>query len=205
MIGRGIAVAGVTVAAAVIVVLHVAGAGRVDPLAQTVSDYVVLPDGGALLGLAAAGLIAAGFAGAASLNATARRLLLLWGAAVLLVAVFRTNLPGQPPDVSAFVHRWAGALVFALPPVAGAVGARTAGARRVPLLAASVAAAVAAGAFLLAHAPHVLAGADVFGYLGLVERVAYATLLVLLLVFVMPAVRAADRAQRARTVTGGTA
>lgn len=189
MIGRGIAGAGIALAAAVIATLHVAGVGRVDPVAQTVSEYVALPGGAALLGLAAAGLIVAGLAGAVTLNTTARRLLLVWAAAVLLVAVFPTNLPGQPPDVSALVHRWAGALVFALPPVAGAVAARTAGPRRIPLTAASAAAAVAAGAFLLAHAPHVLAGADVFGYLGLVERVAYATLLVLLVAIASPPAR----------------
>ncbi|TCK25015.1 DUF998 domain-containing protein [Pseudonocardia endophytica] len=187
MVGRGVAWVGVAVVAVAVVVLHVVGTGTVDPVTQTISDYVVLQDGAALLGLAAAGLIAAGLAGAVSLSATARRLLLLWAAAVLLVAVFPTNLPGQPADVSALVHRWAGALVFALPPLAGVVGARSAGSRRVPLLAASVAAAVAAGAFLLAHAPHVLAGADVFPWLGLVERVAYVALLALLIVFAAPA------------------
>lgn len=186
MIGRGIAWAGTALAVAVIATVHVTGVGRVDPVAQTVSDYVALPDGAALLGLAAAGLIAAGLAGAVTVGTPARRLLLVWVAAVLLVAVFPTNLPGQPPDVAAFVHRWAGALVFTLPPVAGAVAARTAGPRRVPLLAGSVVAAVAAGAFLLSHVPHVLAGADAFGYLGLVERVAYAALLVLLVVVATP-------------------
>lgn len=205
MIARGIAVAGVVVAAAMIAALHVAGAGRVDPVAQTVSDYVAVPAGAALLGLAAAGLIAAGLAGAVTLNAAARRLLLVWAAAVLLVAVFPTNLPGQPPDLSAFVHRWAGALVFTLPPVAGAVGARTAGERRAPLLAASVAAAVAAGAFLLAHAPHVLAGAAVFAYLGLVERVAYVALLVLLVVVATPAARTAGPIPPAPAVPGRAA
>ena len=189
MIGRGIAWIGVTVAAVVIAVLHVAGAGRVDPAVQPVSDYVAVPGGAALLGLAAVALIAAGFAGAVTLPTPSRRLLLLWAAAVLLVAVFPTNLPGHPPDVSAFVHRWAGALVFALPPVAGAVAARTAGARRLPLLVASIAAAVTAGAFLLAHAPHVLAGAETFPYLGLVERVAYLALLVQLVVVATPPAR----------------
>ncbi len=181
MVERGIAGAGVAVAATAVVTLHLTGAGRVDPMAQTVSDYVGLPEGPALLGLAAAGLIIAGAVAAVRMAGPARRVLTAWTAAVLLVALFPTNLPDQPPDLAAFVHRWAGALVFTLPPIAGVLASRTADpVLRRRLLIGSVVSATAACAFLAAHAPHVLAGAAVFGWLGLIERVAYVALLALM-------------------------
>ena len=188
MIGRGIAWIGVTVAAVVIAVLHVAGAGRVDPVAQTVSDYVAVPDGAALLGLAAAGLIAAGFAGAVTLPTTSRRLL----------------LRGAPPccwsPCSRRTCRATRRRVRVRAPLGGRAGVRAAsGDRRGGGTDGGRPPAPAAGrvdrgrgdgrAFLLAHAPHVLAGADVFPYLGLVERVAYLALLVQLVVVATPAAR----------------
>lgn len=178
--------AGVTVAGAAVAALHVLGAGPVDPVALTVSDYVSVPGGPALLGLAAAGLATAGAAlvravpGAGWPRAVAL-VLAAWCAALVLVAVFPTNAPGSAPDVAAVVHRWAGAAVFALPPVAGLLAARCPYRNRAAL-AWSVAAGVAALAFLLCHAPAVLAGAAPFRWLGAVERGAYLVLLVQVLV-----------------------
>lgn len=190
MVGRGIAAAGIGTAATAVVALHVVGAGRVDPVARTVSDYVAIPGGAALLGLAAAGLIVAALAAAMPLDTPVRRVLLVWCAAVLLVAVFPTNVAGEPADVAAVVHRWAGAVVFGLPPVAGLLASRIAdGVRRARLAAGSAVAAVTACTFLLAHAPHVLAGTGPFVWLGLVERVAYVALLGLLLLLATPGAR----------------
>ncbi|MCU1628039.1 MAG: hypothetical protein JWP64_2988 [Pseudonocardia sp.] len=173
--------------------LHLAGAlaaPRVDPLAFTVSDYVALPGGYALLAVAA---LALGLVGVA-LAATARRaapaaravpvLLLGWSAALLLVGLFPTNPPGVPADLAAGVHRYAGALAFAVLPIAVWLLGRAL--RNRALCGLAVAVGVAAGTFLVAHVPIVLAidiaGSPGFPLLGGVERVLYALVIVLLLV-----------------------
>ncbi|MFC7658477.1 hypothetical protein ACFQV8_21715 [Pseudonocardia benzenivorans] len=63
------------VAAVPVLVLHVVGAGSVNPLAQTVSDYVAAPDGYALLAVSAAALAFAGL--------------------FVAVAAWRSRLPGR--------------------------------------------------------------------------------------------------------------
>ncbi|WP_165438296.1 DUF998 domain-containing protein [Pseudonocardia sediminis] len=169
--------AGVAVAVAAVLLAHVLGAGSLDPVALTVSDYVAVPGGGVLLGLAAAGLATAG---AALVRAVPGRgwpravavLLSAWCVALVLVAVFPTNAPGSAPDLAAAVHRWAGAGVFALPPVAGLLVLRRTGAP-VTAWAPTVAAGAGALVFLLCHAPAVLSGAPPFPLLGVVERVAH--------------------------------
>lgn len=189
----GVVTAGVAVAASAVLALHVLGAGVLDPVALTVSDYVSVSGGRAVLGLAAAGLVAAGAAltraalTRAALTRTPARaaprvgwpravpvLLGAWCLALLLVALFPTHAPDAPADAAAVVHRWAGAFVFALPPVAGLLAASgTPG----PLRSWSIAAGVAALVFLLAHAPAVLAGAPPFPLLGALERLAYLVML----------------------------
>jgi hypothetical protein len=173
--------------------LHLAGAlatPRVDPLAFTVSDYVALPGGYALLAVAALalGLVGVALAAAARRAAPAARavpvLLLGWSAALLLVGLFPTNPPGVPADLAAGVHRYAGALAFAALPLAVWLLGRAL--RNRALRGLAVAVGAAAGAFLVAHVPTVLAidtaGSPGFPLLGGVERVLYALVIVLLLV-----------------------
>ncbi|MEN3299705.1 DUF998 domain-containing protein [Pseudonocardia sp.] len=188
-----VAGAGAAVAVTAAGGLHLAGAlatPRVDPLALTVSDYVALPGGYALLAVAALalGLVGTALAAAARRAAPAARavpvLLLGWSAALLLVGLFPTNPAGVPADLAAGVHRYAGALAFATLPIAVWLLGRAL--RNGALRGLAVTVGVAAGAFLVAHVPIVLAidiaGSPRFPLLGGVERVLYALVIVLLLV-----------------------
>ncbi|MCW0214202.1 MAG: DUF998 domain-containing protein [Pseudonocardia sp.] len=187
-----VVVASAAVAVGSVGALYVAGAlhrPRFDALALTVSDYVVLPHGYALLAVAAVALAAAGVALAAAARRVARTaravpvLLLSWSAALLLVGVFPTNPPGVPADLAAGVHRYAGGWAFAALPIAVWLLGRALDHRALRGLA--VGAGVGAGAFLLAHVPIVLgidiAGSPGFPLLGGVERVLYALVVVVLL------------------------
>ncbi|OUC92434.1 DUF998 domain-containing protein [Streptosporangium minutum] len=178
---RTLAMLGIALAAATFVVLELIGAGRMDFFAQTISDYIALPAGAPLIGIAAAGLVIAGLAAASTMTAVVRRVLLGWCAAVAMLAVFPTSLPDEPVHLSGQIHRWAGALVFILLPVAGALAARSAGARRWDLTIATVAAAIGSATFLLPHVPHILVGMGLPGWLGLAERGALVALAALLL------------------------
>jgi hypothetical protein len=184
---------GAAVAVAAVGTLHLAGAlatPRIDALALTVSDYVALPGGYALLALAALALGGVGVALAVAARRAAPAagavpvLLSSWSAALLLVGLFPTNPPGVPADLAAGVHRYAGAWAFAALPIAVWLLGRALGHRALCGLA--VAVGVAAGVFLLAHVPIVLAidiaGSPGFPLLGGVERVLYALVIVLLLV-----------------------
>ncbi|WP_345416882.1 DUF998 domain-containing protein [Pseudonocardia xishanensis] len=188
---RTVVQAAVGVAVWAIAVLHVAGvAGAVDPLRHTVSDYVVLPGGHLVLGIAAAAMALAGAALATACHrrGTGRLPVLLlgsWAVAMAVAGIFPTNPPGTPADVAAAVHRYAGAWVFAVLPVAVLLIARGpavhAAARR-RLTGLAVAAGASAGVFLLAHVPIVVFGSPAFPLLGGVERVLYGVLAVLLVV-----------------------
>lgn len=178
------------VAAVPVLVLHVVGAGSVNPLAQTVSDYVAAPDGYALLAVSAAALAFAGlFVAVAAWRSrlpgapVLAALTAAWVVGLGLVAAFPTNVAGAPADVSAVVHRWGGALVLGLAPVLALVVARglvARGERPVLLVRLTVATAALDAAFLLGHVPIVMLGSPGFPLLGLVERVLYALVIVLL-------------------------
>jgi hypothetical protein len=178
-----------------VAVLHLSASTTVDPLASTISDYVTVPGGHALLGISAAALAAAGLVLAAALRHSAlpgtgvpAALMVSWSAALLVVAVFPTNAPGTPPDAAAAVHRVAGAWVFAVLPLVGVLvawRARSAADRSGPVSAVawwSGATAVASLAFLLAHIPVVVLGAPGFPLLGAIQRVLVAAVLGTLLV-----------------------
>jgi hypothetical protein len=186
--------AGVTGAALLavlpVLVLHVLGAGAVDPMAQTVSDYVAVPEGYPLLAVSSAALAAAGLfvavaawrtrlPGAPGLAA----LTAVWVIGLGLVAAFPTNVGGAPADISAVVHRWGGALVLGLAPVLAMVVARglvARGTRPVLLVRLTLATAALDAGFLLSHVPIVVLGSPGFPLLGLVERVLYGLVIVLL-------------------------
>ena len=112
--------------------LHLLGSTAVDPVTAPISDYVAVAGGYALIGVSAVALAVAGLVLAAGLGAArlpgARRVgsvLVVWAAALTVVAVFPTNVPGTPVTVTAWVHRLGGAVVFGLLPVIVALVARS--------------------------------------------------------------------------------
>jgi hypothetical protein len=201
--------------------LHVAGSGPVDPLRTVISDYVVVPGGYALLALAAVALAAASLALAAGLLRSGLprpglpACLLVMGALALLVAgAVPTNLPGQPVDVAAMVHRAAGGATFISLPLAGwLIADRAATATgewltRAALLrwSAAVAGSVTVG-FLAAQIPIVIGGSPLFPYVGGAERAACATVMMVLVttarvMWTATAGAVAPRAARVRAPIG---
>lgn len=176
-------------------VLHVTGAGPVDPLRTVISDYVVVPGGYELLALAAAALAAAGVALAVGLRRSGLprpflpAALLVSGAVALLVAgIVPTNLPGQPIGLGAQIHRVGGGWTFFSLPLAGWLIARRAAtttgewrAAAPVLRTCSMVAGIVSSAFLLAQIPIVIPGSPIFPYGGGAERVVCATVMVVLL------------------------
>jgi len=202
-VAGGIAVALVTMG-----FLHVAGAATVDPLDATISDYVNVPGGYVLLALAAFALAAGAVALAAGLApAPPTRLLLSGSTALVLVAVFPTNAPDTPAGVVATIHRVAGGWVFASLPLAGWMVARRArlvdGWRALAprLTGVAGATAVLSAGFLLSHVPIVIGTSPGFPLLGGVERVLYASVMLVLLVTARSVRLAVDDAPNTAGVT----
>jgi hypothetical protein len=174
--------------------LHVAGSGPVDPLRTVISDYVMVPGGYALLALAAVALAAASLALAAGLLRSGLPrpglpvTLLVAGALALLVAgAVPTNLPGQPVDIAAMVHRTAGGATFISLPLAGWLIARRAATGTGEWRAGAgflrwsgAAAAFVTVGFLVMQIPIVIGGSPLLPYVGGAERVACATVMVVL-------------------------
>ncbi len=125
-------VALVSAAAAVppITMLHLSATSAVDPASWTISDYVVtLPYGIPLFGMTAAALAIGGGVlarGLAQLTGTRvlRGLLAAWAVALIVAAIFPTNLRGTPENFSSNVHLIAGAVIFAVLPVVGVLVVR---------------------------------------------------------------------------------
>lgn len=117
-----IAIAGATVSVPPIVLLHLDAPARLSATTTTISDFVVeTPWGEPLFGLTAGALALAGIAIARGLaGATAVRAMLVgWSLALILAAVFPTNLPGTPGDTRSTIHLMAGAVIFGLLPIVG--------------------------------------------------------------------------------------
>lgn len=191
----GLVTGGVLITLLTMAYLHLAGAGLVDPVDHTISDYVVVPGGYVLLGVAAAALAGASVALASALsNAGLPRpgppaaLLNSAAAALVLVAVFPTNIPGTEAGVVANVHRVAGGWVFAALPLAAwlvarraRAGADWAASARVLTLWSGVTGLLSV-AFLLSHVPIVIGTSSGFPLVGGFERVLYAAVMVVVLV-----------------------
>lgn len=205
---------GIAVALVTMGFLHVAGAATVDPLDATISDYVNVPGGYVLLALAAFALAAGAVALAAGLApaglpdpAPPTRLLLSGSTALVLVAVFPTNAPDTPAGVVATIHRVAGGWVFASLPLAGWMVARRArlvdGWRALAprLTGVAGATAVLSAGFLLSHVPIVIGTSPGFPLLGGVERVLYASVMLVLLVTARSVRLAVDDAPNTAGVT----
>lgn len=183
----------VVAATATVGVLHVTGRGVADPLRTVISDYVGVSWGYALLAVAAVALATACLVLAAGLGAAGLprpglpvALLVSAAAALLTAAVFPTNLPGTPAGVAANVHRAAGGWAFVVVPLAGwwvAERATAVDAWRVSarwLRRWSGLAGLVTATYLLIHVPIVIAGSPGFPYLGGVERVVCAAMMVVL-------------------------
>lgn len=160
----GAVLAALALAVAPLAGLHLAGAGVIDPVHDTISGFVEVPGGYGLLaaglgGLAVAALPLAGALAALPGTRAVRALLVSWAGAVALAAVFPTNLPGTPVDTAALVHRYAGAWLFAALPVAGLLLARRCAGRSARVLAAVALVAGAASAALILNYLPLLAGA----------------------------------------------
>ncbi|MCO1655915.1 DUF998 domain-containing protein [Pseudonocardia humida] len=203
-------VACVGVAVTALVALHVDGVGTVDPIVQTLSDYVALPGGYALLGVAALALAAAVWMLGAGLRgwgltapAAPAALLSVASGGFVAAAVFPTNDPGTAAGPVADLHRVAGGIVLLALPLAAWMVARRAvespawRAAAPALTRLSVAVAALSVLFLLSNVPIVISGSPIFAVLGVLQRVLYAVMLVLLLVIA--------RAARATAVAARTA
>jgi len=120
-------VAVVAAAAAVppITVLHLSATGGVEVTTWTISDYVVtLPYGTPLFAMTTGALavgaivLARGLARFAGTRAVTS-LLAAWAVSMVLLVTFPTNLRGTPEDLSSNIHLYAGAVAFAVLPLAG--------------------------------------------------------------------------------------
>jgi hypothetical protein len=191
--GESIVTASVIVALLPLGFLHVSSVGSIDPVAAVISDYVFQPGGYALLGAAAISLavgcvaLATGVRRADLPAARAPAALFVSAAvALVLVALFPTHTPGTTPGLVSTVHRAAGGWVFAVLPLAAwlvAGRARTAPAWQPAALPLTWAAGIAGAVstfFLLNHVPIVIGGSPFFPFLGGLQRVLYAAVMVVL-------------------------
>jgi hypothetical protein len=148
------------VAVLAMLVLHLTAAGRLDPVTTTVSDYVSVPGGSALLAwstlaiavataVVAVGLLRARVPGAAVLFG-------LGSAGLLASIAFPTNAVGAAVSVDTVLHRYAAGLFFVSLPVAALLILRRLPDRGVAWLTAL--SAVAGIAFLVSHIPLVFPG-----------------------------------------------
>lgn len=192
--GAGLAAALVLVAVLPMAYLHLVGGEVVDPLETTISDYIGVPGGFALLTVAAVLLaiaslvLAGGLAPAGLVRPEAPSGLLASGAAALvIVALFPTNYPGTPIGIVANIHRVAGAWVFISIPLACWLIARRARetsnwsplAPALSWVAGST--GVLSATFLLSHLPNVVAGSQLVPLMGALERVLYAAVMLSLI------------------------
>jgi hypothetical protein len=117
----------VAAAAAVppITVLHLSATGPVEPTTWTISDYVVtLPYGTPLFAMTTGALAIGAVVLARGLarftgTRTVISLLAAWAVSMVLLVTFPTNLRGTPEDLSSNIHLYAGAVAFAVLPLAG--------------------------------------------------------------------------------------
>lgn len=187
----GVVFGAIWVAVLAMLVLHLYGAGRLDPATTTVSDYVSLPGGFALLTIAtlaiavATAVVPVGLLLARLPNITGLCVLFWLGCAGLLASIaFPTNTVGAAESLDTVLHRYAAGLFFVSLPVAAIILVRRLPSRPLALL---TACSVLAGiAFVASHIPLVLPelpGAHLIAAAlprGIAERVLLATDLLLL-------------------------
>ena len=187
--------------------LHLSATGSVEPVGWTISDYVVtLPYGIPLFAMTAGALaVGAGVLvrGLASLAGTRnlRAMLAVWAVALLVAAIFPTNLRGTPENVSSNVHLIAGAVVFAVLPIAGWLLARwqrrLAGrsAMTIAMTAISAVSGLLSTALILNRLPGVIGMPEMMLPPGILQRAAGAVEIVLLAVAAATMPRSAHRSR----------
>lgn len=202
-----IALVGAIAAVPPITMLHLAADGPVEPASWTISDYVVtLPYGIPLFGMTAAALAVGAAALARGLAQQARSRLLpvllgAWAVALVVAAAFPTNLRGTPQNASSNVHLLAGAVVFAVLPLAGWLLARQErrqfGRSAMTTVLAAIAAisGVLSTALIVNRLPGVIGMPELMLPPGILQRMAGAAQIVLLAVAARSVLRAARQAR----------
>jgi hypothetical protein len=157
----GVVFGALGVAVLAMVVLHLLGVGRLDPATTTVSDFVSLPGGAALLAVAVLGVATAAAAVLIGLLRTGlpdiTRPCLLYGlgcAGLMATIAFPTNALGTAASSSTVLHRYAAAAFFVSLPIAALLTRHIVPSAAVGWVTAiSILAGVA---FLVSHIPLVL-------------------------------------------------
>ncbi|GIH27515.1 hypothetical protein Aph01nite_58250 [Acrocarpospora phusangensis] len=186
---RRLAVAGPSVALAVMLLLHLLFPGVVDPLNGLLSDYALGEGTAALFVLGMLALAAGACAAAYHLatvdpvrSAAARVLLVMASAGLVLSAVFPTDAAPVVNTLSGEIHRWSTALVFTALPGAGWILARQSRRPLPGVRALSLASVVTLAAYLLSHPGSPVA--ELIGgtaFYGLLERLVVVLEIVLLI------------------------
>jgi hypothetical protein len=214
--GEAIVTTCVIVALLPLLFLHVNGIGAVDPVTDVISDYVFQPGGYALLGisllsLTVAGVVLATGLYAAGLPRTRMPFALLMSVAVafVLVAVFPTHAAGTSAGLVSNVHRAAGGWIFAMVPLSAWLITRRASSApawqpAVPALSwVSGFTGVLSAFYLLSHVPIVIGGLPGFPFIGAVQRVLYAAVMLVLVAMARATRLAVDRALVPAAVPSG--
>jgi len=208
------AVAGSVAAVPPITALHLSATDPIEPSGWTISDYVVSLPHGTLLFALTTGALAVGASalahGLGSVPETRgiRVLLQIWAAALVIAAVFPTNLRGTPQNLSSNIHLYAGAVVFAALPIAawrlarwlrrttGRAGGPTQRPSRRPAVVLSAAALLAGGlsaALIANRLPGVVGLPDLMLPPGILQRVAGAAQIALLTMSAIALLRSGRR------------
>ncbi|MFF5213213.1 DUF998 domain-containing protein [Streptosporangium sp. NPDC000396] len=122
-----VACAGIAMAVVAAVVGQIDPDPYLDPLNLTISEYAALDRGGATefamacLGIASFALVVGLRAVKAPVGAAAERLMLVWSAALIVIAIVPTTAPGLALDLTAQVHRYVSVAAFVAMPAAGAL------------------------------------------------------------------------------------
>ncbi|WP_053738299.1 DUF998 domain-containing protein [Nocardia sp. NRRL S-836] len=167
---RGLVVWGLVFSLVPIFYLHVVSAGQLDPISDVISDYVFVHNGTSWLAATSLSLAAVSALLAVNLRGAGRSaqwLIGVWSAGLTVSTIFPTDPTGAPTSVSGYVHRYAGAVMFAALPAAGLLLAR----KFPALLGIAITATVSSAAFMVSHVS--FAG---FEARGLTERVLFAAL-----------------------------
>jgi len=128
-----------------------------------------------------------------------RGLLASWEVALLIAAIFPTNLRGTPENFSSTVHLYAGAVVFAALPAAGVLLARLQrrltgrNAMTVALTVISVVSGLLSTALILNRLPGVIGMPELMLPPGILQRAAGAVEIVLLAVAAATVLQSAHR------------
>lgn len=211
-------VAMVSAAAAVppITVLHLSATGGVEPTTWTISDYVVtLPYGTPLFAMTTGALavgalvLARGLARFVGTRAVTT-LLAVWAVSMVLLVTFPTNLRGTPEDLSSNIHLYAGAVAFAVLPLAGWLltrWQRRVSGRSILVTILGIASALSgllSTALILNRFPAVIGMPELMLAPGILQRVAGGMEIVLLAVAGLVVLRSASHAVLGQAQSGRT-